>query len=223
MSEIIGREASKFDNCYNSNSQQKRYKVALSFTGREGTEFHREFVEEIAHQLYAKYTEDKVFYDIDKLKTGRNVGLTKEDFTRIYSNDCEYIVVCLSQDYASKKSPWTTKEWEGIKQYYSKSSKKVIFVLIGDNVTETSVKASLGVDPGLWVSADKTRREFYTVLEGKSDVHNKAKNNLVRYEITIHDYATVCYEEFKRACKIISDDVIPTIVGHITDVDNGIK
>lgn len=223
IKQFIEKEASAFDDYYNKKSQQRQYKVALSFTGRKGTELHRKFVEEIAHQLYAKYTEDKVFYDVDKLKTGRNVGLTKEDFTRIYSNDCEYIIVCLSQDYASKESPWTMKEWEGIKHYCSVSHKKVIFILIGDNVSQESVKLSLGVDPGLWIPADKIRKDFYNAIEGKTIVQDKVKKEMMRFESTIYNYSEVCYDEYKKACKMIADDVIPSIIGHITNVDNGIK
>ena len=225
---IVDREVCRFDDYYAKQEKNKKYKVALSFTGRNGKEKHREFVEEIARHLYAEYKQDRIFYDLDKVDTGDTVGLKKEDFTRIYANECEYIVVCLSEDYASPNSPWTQKEWEGIRLRLNKSPKNVIFTCIGDGVTDAKVKKQLLCDPGLWIAANDCRKGFYKMMAGNSqDQKDKLKavwdSDMSKLAKNVDAFLSACYMSFRTESKNIARTVVDPIVGHITKVDAGEK
>lgn len=225
---IVDREVSRFDELFEKKSRERNYKVALSFTGCNGREKHREFVEEIAHVFYEKFGKDKVFYDFDKLKSGDTVRLGKNDFTKLYADQCEYVVVCLSEDYASKDSPWTKKEWEGIRQRISKMPMCVVFVCIGDRVEESKVKSALKCDPGLWISANGCRKEYYRMLDGSSPnlkelIKAIEPTGSVNISKDVKNLLSLFYHEYKNIIDSIENDVIYPIVRHIERVEKGEK
>ena len=202
----------------------KPFKVALSFTCYNDSVPHREYIEEIAHQLYENFTKEKVFFDIDKAENGITTTLNKKDFTRVYREDCDYIIVFVLKDYNTKDNPWTQSEWLGIFDYYKESPNKVIFVVIENGVTSSTFKENLSItDVPIWINAATSRQSFYEVLSGQSLVHKSMQNEVVHFNSTMLDYMWKCYEIYKNECRKITYDVIQAIVGHIYKTDAGEK
>ena len=203
---------------------RKTFKVALSFTGRNNTILHREFVEEIAHHLYSCYTKKRVFYDVDMLDSGYTVGMTKDEFTELYNKECEYIIVLVSEDYATEDNPWTQYEWVGIHDYYNKYTKKVVFVAIEKNVNEAKFMNHLGMENiGIWINASDLREEFYKRMCGKGLEQKAVVNEMSVYDATIKDYTEICYKNYKEICEKIYEKIVRPIVNHISSVDEGKK
>lgn len=194
---------------YIFNGEEKKYKVALSFTGREenakGTEEHRDFVREIAKSLYGHFTKTNVFYDEDQ---GIN-GWTKEKFEEHYANDCKYIFVCLSDNYAKKSSPWTQKEWDGIKRYCEKNADRVIFLAIGD-VKEEKFK-ELGIEPRIWENMYELRERFYKLLHLESDEIKSSFDKMRMFDLTKNDFGKIYNKriiEMRKSICVKIDDLI---------------
>lgn len=100
-----------------------RYKVAFSFAGmdKKKNEPHRLFVREIAESLAMRCAIPVFFDEIYEAKINVQNG---EDLASIYRNQCENIVVFLSDDYNDTKSNvWTSDEWRfGINPYIKETS-----------------------------------------------------------------------------------------------------
>lgn len=224
LKNILKKNVEYFQCLYKFFLNQKEYKVALSFTGYNGSEPHREYIEEIANQLYGYYTKEKVFFDMDKAEDGTTISLYKQDYTKIYREKCDYIIVFVSKDYSTKDNPWTQSEWEGIKDYYKKSPTNIIFVLIESGVASNVFKDNLSIsNEPIWINAAKSRKSFYEVLMGKSLMQKSMLEEVLHFNSTMEDYMRNCYDAYKEECAKIAYTVVRAIVGHISKTDAGEK
>lgn len=198
----------------------KCYKVALSFTGGSKITRHREFVEEIAHHLYGHYTKGKVFYDIDKAKDGSTISLTKDDFTEIYGEKCEFVIVCVSEDYNTEDNPWTQKEWEGIHKLYEKSRFHVIFVSLEKGLTSDIFKEHLSIaNEPIWIDASKSVEDFYEILSGQNKDQKSVLNNILNSNALLKEYPLASYKLYRDYCHKIATDIVKPIVGRIEETE----
>ena len=224
LKNMVKKNVEYFQCLYRFFLYNKPYKVALSFTGYNDSEPHREFIEEIANQLYGFYTKERVFFDMDKAEDGTTISLIRQDFTTIYKDCCDYVIVFVSKDYNTNDNPWTQSEWAGIKEYYKKSPTNVIFVLIENGVTSSSFKENLSItNEPIWINATKYRKSFYEVLSGQSLVQKSMLKEVINYNSTIKEYMWKCYDAYKDECNKITHNIIQTIIGHISKTDAGEK
>jgi CheY-like chemotaxis protein len=119
---VIDNQCSKFDFLCKKFILQNRFKVGLTFTGKQ-----RSLVNTVAFKLGLEYSKDKVFYDyFHKVELARlDLDTYLQD---IYLNKCEFIVVFISSDYEGR-------EWCGNVEFRSireliKSGKKDKVILI---------------------------------------------------------------------------------------------
>lgn len=220
---ILYTSVKLFNYLCNFISVQKKYKVGLSFTGdKTASQPHRAFMDQIKNLLYRYYTKKRVFYDLDVANEGITTTLKMKNFTKIYKEDCEYVIVFVSKDYSTDNNPWTQNEWVGIKDYYEKSPHNVIFVPIEDDVTEDTFKTNLGIDDvPLWVNGAKIRENFYLALWGKNAKQKDALIELLNS--SMKDYLKKYQEVYNEECENIIKGIITTIVNHISITDAGEK
>ncbi len=130
LNNSINRNVKKFRYLCDNFILKKEFKVGLTFTGKnknggEAIE-HRSFVKEIAYQLASEYGKNSVFFD--EFHDGRLNGLKADQkLNTFYCECCEWIVVFLSEDYATTNE-WTGIEWKAVKEYAKNNSEKIIFV-----------------------------------------------------------------------------------------------
>lgn len=199
----------------------KRYKVALSFTGGSESTRHREFVEEIAHHLYGYYTKERVFYDVDKAEEGATVTRTKDDFTKLYGEECEFVVVCVSEDYNTEDNPWTQKEWEGIHKLYEESRDNVIFVSLEKGLTSDVFKNKFSIEnEPIWIDASKSVDNFNKILSGQNHDQKAVLNEIMNSKALLKEYPLTCYKQYKEHCHKIGTDIVLTIVRRISEAEN---
>ncbi len=199
---------------------QRNYFVALSFTSCNTTNGkdiqHREFVEAVAQQLYKTYRKQSVFFDQDKLIEGVTTSKKPDEFTKLYKECCEYIIVFVSSDYNTDKNTWTKEEWKGIREHFNKDGKHVIFVTI-EKITKEEFESKLGISQVIWIDANKPREDFYKLLQGKDMDSEKRKDDLSKNVITIYDYHKDTITEYIKKANTIVTNIVNIIVNHINN------
>lgn len=219
---LLLSQANYFDFIYKT-LNKKEFTVALSFTGNRGTELHREYVEEVASYLSTIFTCKRVFFDRKQLESGKTLSYSKEDFRQIYKNKSEYIIVFISRDYNTKDSPWTLKEWEGIKEYYKASKHHVIFVVLEKGFTEIDFKKKMDIEPVIWLDASEYIEDFYKIRKCKDSELKEKAMSLARMESTIIDYTSECIDIYKKKCVNTVERIVYAITKKIEDWDFGTK
>lgn len=215
---LLQSQANYFDYIYKT-LNKKEFKVALSFTGNRGTELHREYIEEVASYLSTIFTCKRVFFDRKQLESGKTISYSKEDFRQIYKNRSEYIIVFISRDYNTKDSPWTQKEWEGIKEYYKVSKHQVIFVVLDKGFTEIDFKKKMDIEPVIWLDASEYIEDFYKIRKCKDSELKEKALALARMESTIIDYTSECIDIYKKKCVNTIERIVNAITKKIEDLD----
>ena len=219
---LLQSQAKYFDYIYKT-LYKKEYTVALSFTGNRGTELHREYIEEVASFLSTTYTSKRVFFDRKQLESGKTISYTKEDFKQIYKNRSEYIIVFISHDYNTENSPWTEKEWEGIKEYHKVSKHNVIFVVLEKGFTEIDFRNKMGIEPVIWLDASEYLDDFYKIRNCKdSDLREKAMA-LARMETSISDFTRDCIDIYKKNRVNTVERIVSAITERIENLDKGVS
>ncbi|MCQ2338554.1 MAG: hypothetical protein MJ001_06495 [Paludibacteraceae bacterium] len=225
VNRFFNEKVGAFDKLYRQHINDKRYKVAFSFTGSDykGTyiEPHREFVRDVARIVMRQYG-DKVFYDEYCIVSGWN----PEDFKNVYENQCNFIVVFLSDNYGTPDNKWTEMEWEGIKTHFNEDGvcgkKNVLFVPIGDKVNYENILERLNVSPNhIWYKDGiKAREKYYSILKGESaDIKEKlmqcfyGKSN---FEAVLECFMNE-YNEFQKNGEL--KGVASWIINHIKNHD----
>lgn len=204
------------------NNNWKDYYIALSFTGQNKNEKHREFVEIITNRLSQKYQEERVFFDVNKLNEGVTPTYSQSDFSELYEHKCKFIVVFLSSDYNTEDNQWTKAEWKGIKKYYVNAKKNVLFVNLEKAVTKDIFKNNLGVDEVIWISAFDEREKFYKLIDGEDVELDDAFKIVKENKDTIMSYNKKCIEKYKEKCEHIANGVVSAIEKYINkeDIEN---
>lgn len=169
IKDVISFMVSDFDNKFKKQKFEKRYKVALSFTGsttnEDGEEVYlRGFIEDIARVLYGEYCKDKVFFDVDKKTT--TASRTKEELAALYK-DSEYIVVFLSKSYVNKTSKWAKEEWSVIKKLVPE--KRVLFVKLDSSIKSDDFKKKLCINEVLYDQLVASCSQYNGVIHGEDE------------------------------------------------------
>lgn len=136
LADIVKKHISNFSFLCDKFILKRQFKIGLSFTGVNDTDktntiLHRPFIEEIANKLAFKFGVDSVFYDnfhrskINGLKANKKL-------TNFYQEQCDYILVFLSADYATTNKPWTGIEWTAVKKYAKDNADKIILIQLED-------------------------------------------------------------------------------------------
>lgn len=225
VNRFFNEKVGAFDKLYRQHINDKRYKVAFSFTGSdyEGTyiEPHREFVRDVAHIVMRQYG-DKVFYD----EYCDVSGWTMEKFKNVYENQCNFIVVFLSENYGTPDKKWTEMEWEGIKTHFNKDGvcekENVLFVPIGNGVNYENKLERLNVSPNhIWYNDGiKAREKYYSILKGASaDIKEelmKCFTGESNFEVVLKCFMNE-YNEFQKNGEL--KGVASWIINHIKNHD----
>ncbi len=143
-----------------SENPLKKFKIGLSFPGE-----YRTFIEGIAEQLQVRLGEGTIFYDkffqAELARPDLDTTLQK-----IYSEDCELIVVLLCPEYEDKE--WCGLEWRVVRDLIKrKMTDKIMFLKIGE------IKPS--IIPGL------------LSIDGYIDADNHSLNEIVDLILTRYD------------------------------------
>lgn len=221
----LSQMAENFDKLYQQHINDKPYKVAFSFTGSDYTksyeEPHREFVRDVARIVMRQYG-DKVFYDEYCIVSGWN----PKDFKNVYENQCNFIVVFLSENYGTPDNKWTEMEWEGIKTHFNEDGvcekNNVLFVPIGDDVNYENKLERLNVSPNLIWYKDgiKAREKYYSILKGASaDIKEelmKCFTGESNFEVVLKCFMNE-YNEFQKNGDL--KGVASWIINHIENHD----
>lgn len=219
---LLLSQANYFDYIYKT-LNKKEYKVALSFTGNRGTELHREYIEEIASFFSTSFTCKRVFFDRKQLESGKTLSYSKDEYRQIYKNSSEYIIVFISRDYNTKDSPWTKKEWEGIKEYYKVSKHHVIFVVLEKGFTEIDFRKKMGIEPVIWLDASECIEDFYKIRNCKDSELKEKAMSLARMESSISDYTRDCIDIYKKKRVNTVEKIVYAITEKIEASDKGIS
>ena len=125
----------------------------------------------------------------------------------------------ISHDYNTEDSPWTQKEWEGIKDYYKVSKHHVIFVVLEKGFTEIDFKNKMGIEPVIWLDASDYIEDFYDIRKWKNcELKEKAKS-LAMHESTIMDYTNECIDIYKKKCVNTVERIVNAITKKIEELD----
>lgn len=123
----------------NERNNNKKYKIGVTFTGKTRSSI----VEPVCNKLIERcgFEERDLFYDA--WHTEEIAGIHADNILKeIYSDNCECIVVFLSDDYKTKH--WTNNvEWEAIKTMINTEDEKRILLL---NVDSVSIDTIEGLD-----------------------------------------------------------------------------
>ncbi|MBS1790832.1 MAG: hypothetical protein JST85_24155 [Acidobacteria bacterium] len=116
---------------------QRRFDIALSFPGE-----HRPFVEQVATQLAATFSQDRVLYD--KYHDAEFARLDLDVYLpNLYRTESELIVLFLCPEYANKR--WCGLECRFIRQLIgTPDAKRIMFLSIGN----TGDYSEFGILPG---------------------------------------------------------------------------
>lgn len=106
-------------------SASRRFDVALSFPGE-----HRDYLQEVATHLSAKFSEERVLYDhyhdAEFARPDLDVYLPN-----LYRTESELIVIALCPEYAEKR--WCNLEWRHIRQLIASTDvERIMFLSMGD-------------------------------------------------------------------------------------------
>jgi CheY-like chemotaxis protein len=128
LADIVKRHVDDFSFLCDNLILKRPFKIGLTFRGNNSTTSpQRPFVEEIANNLAHKYGTDSVFYD--KFHPDKLNGLRADKkLNSFYKEQCEYILVFLSADYAT--SEWTGIEWKAVEEYAKTHPEKIILFLL---------------------------------------------------------------------------------------------
>ncbi|MBL8190719.1 MAG: AAA family ATPase, partial [Acidobacteria bacterium] len=115
----------------------RRFAVALSFPGE-----HRAFVEQVAEQLAASFSQERVLYD-----QYHDAEFAQPDLDvylpNLYRAESELLVIFLCAEYAAKR--WCKLEWRHIRQLIpTVEAKRIMFLSFGDPGDLTEI----GILPG---------------------------------------------------------------------------
>ena len=205
------------------NNNWKDFYIALSFTGKNKNERHREFVEIIANRLSLKFQEERVFFDMNKLNDGITPSCSQNDFSELYERKCKYIIVFLSSDYNTGDNPWTKAEWIGIQKYYNNAKKNVLFVNLEEALTKDVFKNNLGIDEVIWIPAFEERENFYKSLDGEDAELDDVFENVKKNKTTIMAYNKKCIDLYHKKCNDMAKGVVSIIEKYINKEDTGKK
>lgn len=116
--------------------RNKKYKIGVTFTGKTRSSI----VEPVCEKLIERcgFEERELFYDA--WHTEEIAGIHADNILKeIYSDNCECIVVFLSDDYKTKH--WTNNvEWEAIKTMINTEDEKRILLLNVDSVNIDTIE-----------------------------------------------------------------------------------
>jgi hypothetical protein len=115
----------------------KRFSIALSFPGE-----YRTFVENVASNLAATFTKDRLLYD--KYLEAEFARLDLDTYLpNLYRNESELVVIFLCQEYKNKH--WCNLEWRFIKQLIATIDQDRIMLL---SFGEPGDLTGIGILPG---------------------------------------------------------------------------
>ena len=118
------------------NTNNKKYKIGVTFTGKTRSSI----VEPVCEKLIERFgfEERELFYDA--WHTEEIAGIHADNILKeIYSDNCECIVVFLSDDYKTKH--WTNNvEWEAIKTMINTEEERRILLLNVDSVNIDTIE-----------------------------------------------------------------------------------
>ena len=211
---IVYRLSEQFNDKYAKNDSEKKYKVALSFTNDNVVEDGkilkiRNFIHEVAKGLYAKYSQEKVFFDMDQQEesNGKDVNYFTDNY-----NNAEYVLVFVSEGYKNKKSRWSTAEWEVIKNLDLKN--KVIFVAIDSTLKESDFNTHLGINEVIYKDMLPWCSDYNNLLSAKNnDCVNYIKDGFwEKSTVQMMAHAIEMYrQESSKIIKEAVDFIIKTI------------
>jgi hypothetical protein len=122
------------------NTQQKRFKIALSFPGE-----HRAFVEQVASHLASHVGRDRVLYD-----RYYEAELARPDLDiylqRLYHDESELIAMFLCADYERKE--WCGLEWRALRDLIKRRQASTIMPFRSDN---TEIPGLFSTDGYVWI------------------------------------------------------------------------
>ena len=122
------------------NTNNKKYKIGVTFTGKN----RKSIVEPVCEKLIERFgfAERELFYD--DWHTEEIAGIHADNILKeIYSDNCECIVVFLSDDYNTKH--WTNNvEWEAIKTMINTEDERRILLLNVDSVNIDTIEGLNG-------------------------------------------------------------------------------
>lgn len=212
LKDVITYMVTDFDGKCKKKKYEKPYKVALSFTGSTTNEkgekvYLRGFIEDIARELYSKYGEDKVYYDVDK--TPKTSSREPQELAQFY-NKSEFIVVFLSMNYVDKVSNWAREEWEVIKKLVTE--KRVLFMKLDSRVKSDDFEKKLGIPELIYTDLTQYFLKYNLITEGKLDIYREFLFDIYQKNPlgTIPKQAIKMYKELLRnevaqAAKDITD------------------
>lgn len=130
----------------------RKFKIGVSFTGK-----YRDIVEKICEALINNhnYQQEEIFYD--EWHTAEIARISADEILQnIYKNQCECIVVFLSDDYKAKH--WTNNiEWESIKKLITTCDKKRILLFKMDSLDINTIDG-LNSERDIFINIDNYKR-----------------------------------------------------------------
>lgn len=139
-----------------------KYRIGVSFTGT-----HRAYVEQVCKDLVKLgFDRDEVFYD-NWHQTRITVPNADVLMSSIYRNECQAVVVFLSEDYADK--PWTGNiEWRAIRDLINTARSGHICLLRLDNIDIDTIDGlsstrDIATSVKEWISSETAQfiRDWY--------------------------------------------------------------
>lgn len=213
----------RFDKNYYTFQFYKK-KIGISYTWKNEECEHHFFVKEIAKLLSSHYLKERILFDEFEQETGKSPGKNREKFSQKYEKECEYILVCISNDYndGGEKS-WTKVEWKIIKEIYKNSPERIMLLPIEKmdfnkaftdilEINETDLEVIMQPD------AHHLLEKYNQIRQGCGAAHKDAWMKLLE-DRSVKDYIRLCFEEKDRIIKDIEKDIIKPIIDRIDSTD----